>query len=144
MLTVASMAAFPLFPLLRQVPVVLIAINPNAVLLAWSAPRLALPVFVAVATVRLCLADPWNYALGLRYGCAARDRVENTRWGPWLVRVVGVERVACAIAVFVRPSRTPLAWAGSLRMSPRVVAALDVAGTVVYVVLLHRGMSLLS
>lgn len=138
------MAAFPLFPLLRHIPVVLIAINPNAVLLVWSAPRLALPVFVLVATARLCVADPWNYALGLRYGCRARDRVESTRWGPWLVRVVGVERVACAIAVFVRPSRTPLAWAGSLKMSPRVVGLLDVAGTVVYVVLLHRGMSLLS
>ena len=55
--------------------------------------------------------------LGVRYGGRVRDRIERSRLRNWLLRVMRVEQTACVAAVWLRPSQTVLAWAGSLRLS---------------------------
>ena len=94
------------------------------------------------ASLRLCLADPFSYMLGVRYGGRVRDRIERSRLRRLLVKATNMEKSACMVAVWLRPSQTVLAWAGSLRLAPKYVAVADVVTTVAYVILIHRGMSL--
>lgn len=141
--TVLAWASVALSPWLIAYPLLLIALNPRMVFLLLVAPRTGLLEFTLVASIRLCLADPFSYMLGVRYGGRLRDRIDRSRLRSWLLRMTRVERSACAVAIWVRPSQTVLAWAGSLHMSPRSVAIADVTTTVAYVILIHQGMSIL-
>jgi len=129
-------------PWLIHWPLLLIALNPRMVFLLLVAPKLGLMEFTIVATIRLCLADPFSYLLGLRYGGRVRDRIDRSRLRRMLLKVSPVEKTAASVAIWLRPSQSILVWAGSLRLSPRYVALSDVATTALYVVLIHRGMSL--
>ena len=129
-------------PWLISWPLLLIALNPRMVFLLLVAPKLGFAEFTLVATLRLCLADPFSYMLGVRYGGKIRDRVERSRLRNWLLRVTPVEKTACSVAIWLRPSQSILAWAGSLRVSPKYIAVADVITTFVYVVLIYKGMSL--
>ena len=128
-------------PWLMAYPLLLIALNPRMLFLLVVAPRVGLLEFTLIATARLCLADPFSYLLGVRYGSKVRGKLEGSRLRAWLLRVSPVERTACAGAIWLRPNQTVLAWAGSLRLSPKYVAFADVMTTVAYVVLIHQGMS---
>lgn len=130
-------------PWLISYPLLLIALNPKMVFLLLVAPKVGLLEFTLIASLRLCIADPFSYMLGVRYGGRVRDRIERSRLRNWLLRMTRVENTACAVAVWLRPSQTVLAWAGSLRLAPRYVALADVATTVVYVIIIHQGMGLL-
>lgn len=141
-LTALGWASLAASPWLIQWPLLLIALNPRMLFLVLVAPKLGLLEFTVVASARLCVADPFSYMLGGRYGGKVRSRIERSRLCNLLLRVTPVERTACAAAVWLRPSQTVLVWAGSLRMSPRYVVFADVVTTVAYVVLIHRGMSL--
>lgn len=140
-LTVLSWATVGISPWLMQWPLLLIALNPRMVFLLLVAPKVGLTEFTLIATARLCVADPFSYLLGARYGHRLRDRIERTRIRSWLLRFTTVERSAVAIALWVRPSQSVLAWAGSLHVSPRYVAIVDVITTTVYVVAIHQGLN---
>ena len=141
-LTIVGWGSLAISPWLMQWPLLLIALNPRMLFLLLMAPKLGLLEFTLVASARLCLADPFSYLLGVRYGGKVRDRIEQSRLRRLLLRVAPVERTACAAAVWIRPSQTVLVWAGSLRLSPKFVVVADVVTTVVYVILIHRGMQL--
>ena len=140
--TAVGWISLALSPWLFAYPLLLIALNPRMVFLLLVAPKVGLFEFTLVASLRLCLADPFSYMLGVRYGGRVRARIERSRMRRWLLRATNVEKSACILAVWLRPSQTVLAWAGSLRLAPKYVAFADVATTVVYVILIHRGMSL--
>ncbi|MGI9624258.1 MAG: hypothetical protein ACR2PK_15600 [Acidimicrobiales bacterium] len=142
LLSALGWVSLAMSPWLMAYPLLLIALNPRMLFLLVVAPRVGLLEFTLIATARLCVADPFSYLLGVRYGGKVRGRLEGSRLRAWLLRVAPVERTACAGAIWLRPNQTVLAWAGSLRLSPIYVAAADVATTVAYVVLIHRGMSL--
>ena len=140
--TILAWGSLAMSPWLISYPLLLIALNPRMVFLLLVAPKVGLVEFTLVASLRLCIADPFSYMLGVRYGSRVRSRIERSRMRRWLLRATKVENSACAVAVWVRPSQTVLAWAGSLRLAPRYVAVADVVTTVAYVILIHRGMSL--
>lgn len=142
LLTALGWTSLALSPWLIDYPLLLIALNPRMLFLVLVAPKVGLMEFTIVASLRLCLADPFSYMLGVRYGGRMRARIERSRLRRWLLRMTRVEKTACVAAVWLRPSQTVLAWAGSLRMSPRYVAVADITTTVVYVILIHQGMSL--
>ncbi len=140
--TAVGWVSLAVSPWLMSYPLLLIALNPRMVFLLLVAPKLGLVEFTLVASLRLCLADPFSYTLGVRYGGRVRDKIERSRLRRWLLSVTRVERSACIAAVWIRPSQTVLAWAGSLRLSPRYVGVADVITTVVYVILNHQGVQL--
>lgn len=141
-LTVLAWVTVALSPWLLAYPLVLIALNPRMVFLLLVAPKVGLLEFTLVASLRLCVADPFSYLLGVRYGGRVRERIERSRLRQWLLKATDVEKSACMVAVWVRPSQTVLAWAGSLRLAPKYVAVADVLTTVAYVIVIHQGMSL--
>ena len=141
-LTVLAWVSVALSPWLLAYPLLLIALNPRMVFLLLVAPKVGLLEFTLVASLRLCIADPFSYMLGVRYGGKVRERIERSRLRQWLVKATSMEKSACMVAVWIRPSQTVLAWAGSLRLAPKYVAIADVVTTVAYVILIHRGMSL--
>jgi hypothetical protein len=137
-LTVISWAATAGAPWLRHEPLVLIALCPKMIFLFLTAPNVGFVPFVVVATLRLCLADPFSYRAGTHYGEATRAKVARWRLGRWCLGRAMIERAACAVAVAVRPSQTMLMWAGSLRLGRVYVATVDLVTTTIYVVLIHR------
>lgn len=141
-LTAITWAAFAASPWLIQWPLLLIALNPRLVFLLLVAPRVGLVEFTLVATARLCVADPFNYLLGVRYGPGFRDRLERSRVRRLMLRLTPAERTACALGVWVRPSQPVLLWAGSLGLCPRFVAVADIVTTAAYIAALHQGMAL--
>ena len=114
----------------------LVALSPRLSFLAIAAPQTALVPFLVVAGLRLCLADPFHFVLGRRHGSAAVERITG-RWR-WLARATAVARRSIPLLVFLRPNGTNLAIAGASRHSTLQVAAADVVGTLVYLVVIHQ------
>ncbi len=141
-LTAVGWLSLAASPWLIQWPLLLIALNPRMLFLLLVAPKLGLFEFTLVASARLCLADPFSYMLGVRYGGKVRDRMERSRLRRWLMKIMPMERRACGVAIWLRPSQSVLVWAGSLRMSAKYVAISDIATTLIYVIMIHQGMSL--
>ena len=74
-------------PWLFAYPLPLIALNPKMVFLLLVAPKAGLLEFTLIASLRLCVADPFSYILGLRYGSRVRDRIERSRMRGWLMKI---------------------------------------------------------
>ena len=127
--TIATLGA----PALRAKPLLLMALSPRLPFLALAAPQVGLIPFMVVGTVRLCLADPFHFRLGRRL---ASTGCTGGRLG---ARLVGhrLARPASAAAVVLRPNGRHLALAGAVGLRTSVVVALDLAGTVLYLVGLH-------
>jgi membrane protein DedA with SNARE-associated domain len=125
-LSALSTTATVLSPVLRDWPLLLAGLSPRAPFLYLAAGSTPLPVFVAIATARLVLADPISYALGRRHGAARVPR--------WVQRTVGTVGLG---AVLLKPNGSVLAAAGATGMRWRWVLLADLAGTVAYVVGLH-------
>lgn len=126
-LSATSTTATLLTPLLIRWPLVLAGLSPRVPFLVLAAGSVPFPVFVAIATARLFVADPINYVLGRRHGA---ERVP--RWVQRGVATVGL------VAVAVKPNGAVLAAAGASGMCWRKVFAVDVIGTVVYLAALHN------
>jgi hypothetical protein len=114
-------------PLLRRHPLLVVALSPRLPFLVLAAPRAGLVPFVVVGTVRLCLADPFHFRLGQRLGAARPPRWTGHR----------LARPVSGAAVLLRPNGRHLALAGALRLRGGVVAALDIAGTVGFLLGVH-------
>ena len=114
-------------PALRGYPLLLMALSPRLPFLVLAAPHVGLVPFVAIGTARLCLADPFHFRLGRRLGAGRTPRWAGHR----------LARPATGAAVLLRPNGRHLALAGALRLRAGGVAALDVAGTVVFLPGVH-------
>ena len=116
-------------------PLLLMALSPRLPFLLLAVPHVGFVPFVAIGTARLCLADPFHFRFGRRLG---RLRHDGGRLGR---RLVGhrLARPATAVAVVLRPNGRHLALAGAVGLHPWTVIALDLAGTVLYLVALHGG-----
>ncbi|MEW6474023.1 MAG: hypothetical protein AB1679_17365 [Actinomycetota bacterium] len=133
LLSLVSVAGTLAAPALLGEPLLLMALSPRLPFLALAAPRVGLIPFVVVGTMRLCLADPFHFRLGRRLASSCRHR------GRLGARLVGhrFARPASAAAVVLRPNGRHLALAGAVGLRAPLVAALDLAGTVLYLAGLH-------
>jgi hypothetical protein len=130
-LTTLSIAGTIAAPLLYDRPLLLMALSPRFIFVALAAGQTPLPLFIAVGLVRLTVADPINYAIGRSLGsraCALRQ----------INRLPSSKPIAMVL-VLLRPSGLIMAYAGSVGLRGRIVAALDVVSTTVYLVALHAG-----
>ena len=134
-LTVISSLGTMAAPGLTQRPLLLVALSPRLSFLALAAPKVGLVPFLAVAGVRLCLADPFHFVLGRRHGTKAIDKL--IRW-TWLRKVHDVAAKSVPLLVFLRPNGTNLAIAGASRNRTLHIAAADIVGTLVYLVVVHQ------
>ncbi|HVM08955.1 MAG TPA: hypothetical protein VM345_10845 [Acidimicrobiales bacterium] len=136
-LTVISTAGTAAAPTLaHDQPLVLMALSPRLAFLTLAANKVALVPFVIIGAIRLCLADPFHFALGRRHGHAAIEKIPG-RFGS-IARVA--QRLAgrsVPLLVFLRPNGTNLAIAGASRSRTLHVALADVVGTLAYLVLIH-------
>jgi hypothetical protein len=121
-------------------PLLLMALSPRLPFLLLAVPRVGLVPFMAIGTVRLCLADPFHFRLGRRLGSL---RHSSGRLAPRLVSHRWA-RPAAATAVVLRPNGRHLALAGAVGLRTWVVVALDVGGTVLYLAGLHGAAGLLK
>jgi len=136
-LTVVSSAGTAAAPTLAgDSPLVLVALSPRLSFLTLAANEVALVPFLAVGMVRLCLADPFHFALGRRHGTQAISRIPG-RFGRAAARLQRVAGRSIPLLVFLRPNGTNLAIAGASTSSRLHVAVADVVGTGVYLLLLH-------
>jgi hypothetical protein len=137
-LSFVSVAGTLAAPALRHNPLLLVALSPRLPFLVLAAPRVGFLPFLLVGTVRLCLADPFHFRLGRRLAppvagpCRLRGRLARHR----------LARPASAAAVLLRPNGRHLALAGAVGLRTAVVVALDLTGTVVYLVGLHGATAL--
>jgi hypothetical protein len=120
-------------------PLLLMAMSPRLPFLLLAVPHVGFVPFVAIGTVRLCLADPFHFRLGRRLGSC------RPRRGRLALRLVGHRwaRPAAVVAVGLRPNGRHLALAGAVGLRAWVVAALDLGGTVLYLAGLHGATGLL-
>lgn len=137
-LSTAGTAAAP--SLAANQPLVLVAMAPRLAFLTMASRKVGLAPFLAVGLVRLCLADPFHFALGRRHGTAAVDKLAARAPGILGRAVAWVRTLAgrCVpVLVFLRPNGTNLAIAGASTSRRLHVAVADVAGTVAYLLLVH-------
>ena len=129
--TLGTMAA----PGLTHQPLVLVALSPRLSFLALAAPKVGLLPFLAVAGFRLCLADPFHFVLGRNHGTKAIDRLTRRTW---LRKAHDIASRSVPLLVFLRPNGTNLAIAGASRNRTLHIAAADIVGTLVYLVIIHQ------
>lgn len=143
-LTVVSSAGTAAAPTLvaADQPLLLVALSPRLAFLTLAAGKVALLPFLLVGMVRLCVADPFHFALGRLHGFRLVDRLPG-RLGVVVMRVRQAASRCVPILVFLRPNGTNLAIAGASRTSRVHVAIADVVGTAVYLVLIHTAGSTL-
>jgi hypothetical protein len=122
-------------PLLLDHPILLMMLSPRVIFLGMAASSLSLLPFVFLATIRLCLVDPFHFLLGRRHGEKVLRRFG--RFGRWLSHPQRKHRVIAIGLLVVRPIGRHLMWAGSQRVDGRVVAALDVVSTAIFCVVVH-------
>ena len=145
MLTGASVAGNLFAPsLLDGHPLLLVALAPRTAYLAAAAGDVPFAVFVGVAVLRLCAADPSHFLLGRLHGDRASAFLSRRR-RPGRPANAGRRRVTLTVLwermglvlVALSPSGKVLLLAGASRLPHRRVASAAVAGTVVQVVLLY-------
>jgi hypothetical protein len=134
-LTAVSSLGTMAAPGLTQRPLLLVALSPRLSFLALAAPKVGLLPFLVVAGIRLCLADPFHFVLGRRHGTKAIDRLTRHRL---LRRVHDVASKSVPLLVFLRPNGTNLAIAGASNNRTLHIAAADVVGTLVYLLVVHQ------
>jgi hypothetical protein len=117
-------------------PLLLVALSPRLSFLAIAAPRTGLLPFLVVAGIRLCLADPFHFVLGRRHGSHTIARLADKN--AILRATHKVASHSIPLLVFLRPNGTNLAIAGASKGRVAHIAAADVVGTVVYLLLIHQ------
>jgi hypothetical protein len=117
-------------------PLLLVALSPRLSFLAIAAPKTGLLPFLAVAGIRLCLADPFHFVLGKRHGSHTIAKLaDRNRLLRATHRIAGR---SIPLLVFLRPTGTNLAIAGASKGHAVQIAAADVVGTIVYLLLIHQ------
>ena len=134
LISTAGTAAAP--TLASDQPLILVALAPRLSFLTLAANKVALVPFLVVGMIRLCLADPFHFALGRRHGTSAISKIPGRlgRIAATLQRVAGK---SIPLLVFLRPNGTNLAIAGASTSNRLHIAVADVVGTAVYLLLVH-------
>jgi hypothetical protein len=135
-LTVVSSVGTALAPTLLEWPLLLCLLSPRLPFLLLAAHDSPLAVFLLIATVRSCLADPFHFLLGRRMAVTGAPRGAVTRF------LTRIGPTGIVVTVLVRPIGRHVFAAGVMRIRPAVVIAADVAGTVAFLIVVHTGMSL--
>ena len=133
-LTIVSTAGTAAAPTLTHQPLVLMALSPRLAFLTLAAKDTAFVPFLVVGLIRLCLADPFHFALGRRHGTRALDRLARFKL---LTSIRNMTRHGVPVLVFLRPNGTNLAIAGASPTNKLHVALADVAGTLAYLLLIR-------
>jgi hypothetical protein len=139
-LSVISAVGTACSPALLQWPLLLVLLSPRMLFLSLAANDVHWSLFLLVGTFRLSLGDPFHFLLGRTCGSGAVDRLPGFL-RRFVERSSHLQRPLVAAVVLVRPIGLYLAWAGSLGLHPRLIAALDLIGTVTYLLLLRAGAS---
>jgi len=135
-ITVVSSLGTLLAPALLRWPLLLCLLSPRLPFLLLAADSSPLVAFLALATARLCIADPFHFLLGRRMAGSEAPQGLLAR----LLARIGPAGIV--VAVLVRPIGRHLFAAGALRARPAVVTATDLAGTIAFLVVVRTGMSL--
>lgn len=159
-LSVASAGGTVGAPALWNQPLVLVLLTPRLPFIAHASGHVHWSILAPLVVARLCLADPAHFLLGRHGGDAARLRLrrwsQRSRLFRWaalspggtvhraLARVTPASRGSAAAVVAVRPIGRHLMLAGASHARPRTVAVADVAGTVLYVVAVLAGATVLA
>lgn len=134
-LTVLSTAGTAAAPALaHDQPLVLMALSPRLAFVTLAAKNTSFVPFLVVGLIRLCLADPFHFALGRRHGTRALDRLARFSV---VQRIRGLTKHGVPVLVFLRPNGTNLAIAGASPTNRLHVALADVAGTLAYLLLIR-------
>jgi hypothetical protein len=139
-LTVVSLVGTVLAPVLHQDGMILALLSPRLVFLGVAAHQNSLVPFVVLATLRLCLADPFHYRLGHRHGPELLGRCG--RVGRWCQRF-GSRGWVVLVFIALRPIGRHLMWAGSRKLHPVAVGITDVVSTAVFCLAVKTGVDLL-
>ena len=104
-------------------PLVLVALSPRLSFLTLAAGKVGLVPFFVVGMIRLCLADPFHFALGRRHGAGAVERLPG-RVGRVAMKVRRIASrsipllASCARTARTSPSRARARAAGCRWRSP--------------------------
>jgi membrane protein DedA with SNARE-associated domain len=119
-------------------PLALLLLCPTTPTMVLAAASNPLWLFVLVGTFRLAVADPFNFMVGRLWGRQAiewssqRSRIARVVW-----RVTERAMSRCGLLVVaIHPAGSVMVLAGATGMSAGLVAAADLIGTVVYLILL--------
>jgi hypothetical protein len=119
-------------------PLILMLLSPRTPVMVLAAATNPMWLFVAVGTFRLAIADPFNFMIGRLWGHQAMiwssERSKVARW------VLGATERAMGraglLVVAVHPAGSVMILAGATGMSWIAVAAADLVGTALYLVLM--------
>lgn len=143
LLQVISVGGTAAAPVLHDSPLLLVGLAPRLPFLALAAQDTPLLPFLLIATARLCVADPLHFRIGRRLEnwavASRRDRLLDR----WVARAASAARarhghIVAAVLVFVRPISRHLTLAGAAGVRAPAVAFLDVAGTVIYLIVIRE------
>jgi hypothetical protein len=139
LLTVANWVGTLAIPALAGAsPLVLMLLSPRTPILVLAAATNPMWLFVAVGTFRLAIADPFNFMIGRLWGhqtiawSSGRSKAARRMWG---VTERAMSR-AGLLVVALHPAGSVMILAGATGMSWVAVAAADLAGTVLYLVVM--------
>jgi hypothetical protein len=135
-LTVVATAGDVLSPvLLHRYPAVLVLLTPRTAFLVAVAHEVPFPLYLLVAVLRLCAADPLHFMLGRTAGPAAAGTVRRFALVRRLTagavrRVPGRSSPLWLAAVAASPTAKTMLVAGAAGLPRRGVAVANVGGTV--------------
>lgn len=139
-LTAASFVGTALAPVLQGDGLLIAMLSPRLVFLGLAAHQVPSVPFVILATLRLCIADPFHYRIGRAHGPAV---LGSLGWLGRLLLRLGSRSWVVAAAVTLRPVGRHLMWAGTRRLNWLLVGVLDVLSTVLYCIAVKTGVDLL-
>lgn len=156
--SVVGVLGTALTPALLHRPALLLALSPRTLVVALAAAELGLIPFVLLGVARLSVAD-WSYfELGRRAGRTSGppwlDRISSRltlvaplRWAVdlsnRLASMLCQSSPAAALVLALRPNGRYLAIAGAYGVSARLAATASLVGTVGYLVVVHRSISII-
>jgi len=120
-------------------PLVLMLLSPRTPVMVLAASTNPLWLFVLVGTFRLAVADPFNFMIGRLWGHQAIEwssRRSKTARLVWRVTDRAMSRFGLLV-VALHPAGSVMVLAGATGMSAWAVAAADLVGTIVYLLLLQ-------
>ena len=137
-LSVAGVLAAGFAPLLvRDHPLLLIALDARNRYLLLVSGKVGAPEFIAVAVARRFASDPFSYLLGRWYGDRAARWVDRRLLPGGRLSAATIEgafRRVADVAVFLLPGALVCFLAGSTGMRPARFVSLNLIGTLLVVV----------
>ncbi len=138
-------------PLLLDHPFLLMLLAPRAAFVLLAASDASFLPFVALGTLRLSVTDASWFVAGRHFprtGTGASAGFACTRWtiriGDILCRWLCGRPLLAGAVLFFRPNGRYLGVAGAYGVCPRLSAASSLAGTILYLAIVHQGVELFT